>query len=195
MKLLIFLFLLLSMILAFLYLCRKMGIDVDKLLSAIFSGSGGTQYNLPPQNNQQIFPLPNLQPQSLYKENKVDYENFATLFLACLKKLAYDCGLDCPGYADRIYCASLEDRIKCVNGYVNFLYEVPVEVNAAIHNGALSAGHINTNLIEEKLKQNLQGYLGDYYYYSGHICVWEISQNKVRIEVAGVARNYTNQLY
>lgn len=174
MKSLIPLLVLLGALVLTLYLCKKMGIDVN----AILGNSTGNQ------NNQ-----PNLQaaqPQTLAKGYNVQYQTFANLVWNCLQAIGRICGVDCPDMVSRIYCAQMGDRVRATNGRIDFFFEVPVETNTVMRNGELTTLKSDRTKIKQALNDNLPDYMDGGCGYTGDVYVWEIDENRVRIEVQGV---------
>lgn len=176
MKLVLILALLLGTILAFLYLCKKMGIDVDGILK-----SWGGQPNM-------------VQSQPTTMDCRPEYEHFAVFVWNCIVAIHRACDLDCPNIASDIYCARTTDRVTILSGHRYFLYEVPLINTAAIRDGKFSTRKTDISRIAELLSENLPGYMCDGFYYTGKVCVYPIDRNRVRIEVQGVCRNYISEM-
>ena len=176
MKLILMLIAIAVIVLVFLYLCKKMGIDVNGILK-----SRGGQPTI-------------VQTQPTATNCRPEYEHFAVFVWNCVAAIHRTCDLDCPNAVSDIYCARTADRTTFQNGRWYFLYEIPLINTAAIHNGRFSAQKADISRIREILSENLPDYIEDGFYYVGKVCVYPIDRNRVRIEVPGVDRKYINEM-
>lgn len=175
MKLILMLIAISVTVLVFLYLCKKMGIDVNGILKA-----WGGQPAI-------------VQPQPTARGCRQEYEHFAVFVRNCIAAIYRACDLECPNTASDIYCARTADRATVQNGRWYFLYEIPLVNTAAIRDGKFSVRKTDIARIRELLSENLPDYMEDGFYYTGKVCVYPIDRNRVRVEVQGVNRNYINE--
>ena len=143
MELVLMIVLLLAAILVFLYLCKKMGINVNELLTTLFSGLGSKQ-TLPQDSADQKQPL------AIYFNN--EYQDVAVFMLNCLMAIARACAINCPNSPSSIYCANIVDRVRHINGRYSFYYEVSVTNNTHISHGTLVTNSVNVNNVNAEMK-------------------------------------------
>lgn len=182
MNLFLTIFSLLATLFIFLWLCKTIGIDVDNHLSTIFSNLGGNP------NGQPGVPIPQAQPQFLAKQFSSEYADFAVMVLSCLRAVGHSCGLIPPSYASGIFCPKLADRVRLANGYIIFVYDLPLDDTFAIRDGRLSRKAVDIDRVRETLQETLPDYIEDGYYFNGTIRVRQIESGSVRVDVAGVGR-------
>lgn len=111
MKFLIFLMAFFSMILAFIHICKRMGIDVIGILNRL--GNKPTTQTIVHPN------------QPLHKMFNNEYQWVALFMWRCLMAVQMR-ELDVPDTVEGIYCRNTVDRIRKYNGQWCFYYEVPL---------------------------------------------------------------------
>lgn len=171
--------LLLAAILAFLYLCKKMGINVNEYLTAFFSSLDSKQTLQQDLREQK-------QPLAICFNN--EYQDVAVFMLNCLMAIARACAINCPSSPSGIYCTNIVDRVRNIKGKYSFYYEVSVVSNAHISHGTLVTSSVNIGNIQMAIAQNLPYYMNYGYFFSGVVHVTTIGNNSVRIEICGVDR-------
>ena len=169
--------LLLAAILVFLYLCKKMGINVNEHLTTLFSGINSKST---PQQN----PPASQQPLAIYLNN--EYQDVAVFVWNCLSAIARACAINCPNSPSSIYCANIVDRVRHINGRYSFYYEVSVTNNTHISHGTLVTNSVNVNNLQTAIAQNLPYYMNYGYMCSGVVHVTDIGNHHIRIEICDV---------
>ncbi len=178
MELLVFILILLGAIFAFLYLCKKEGFDIVPLLTVLF----GRGHDVPVEATGQN--------QSLARCVNAEYEAFSLLVWRCINAVYRICDIECPDSSCGIWCSRTPDRVKVINGHWSFMYEVPLVNTGAIRNGRFSTKSADVQHLAEILSENLPDYMDGGFYFEGKVYVWPIDQNRVRIEVQGIGRNF-----
>lgn len=171
MKAILSLIALACIILAFLYFCKKLGVDVGALLNC--------------QSNQtpvQPVMYPGMNP--LYENCRVYYENFGTAVFDCLSSIAKKCLLEVPATPTKIYCAEINDRVKFNKNKCTFFYDISWDLYA--RGGILNkpAQTVPVSQIENTISQNLGSYTRGFFTFEA-IRVWDLG-NQIRVGVCGV---------
>lgn len=118
-----------------------------------------------------------------------DYEHFATFLWDYLCNFADVFNLHCPKTPKGIYTQEECNRIATVNSSIVFRYEVPRSVL-----GFPGSHHKDQKEWLNSIQQSIQGHLADFvgegYYFSGRVSVWDLGSGRIRIEVHGVDRRF-----
>lgn len=175
MKFLIFLMAFFSMILAFIHICKRMGIDVIGILNRL-GNKPATQTIVHPN-------------QPLHKMFNNEYQWVALFMWRCLMAVQMR-ELDVPDTVEGIYCRNTVDRIRKYNGQWCFYYEVPLCALSSIRDGRLRTQRIEYEKMQDILSENLAEFMGEGFYYTGKVCVCPVGDNRIRIEVPSVGRNF-----
>jgi len=125
----------------------------------------------------------------LYREYRLNYEQFGELVYSCIESIHETCGLEYKEKVNQIYCRQIDDRIYIdSNGLITFRYEIPRQLRGGISNiGKSSTNHSQHNLlIKQTFSMNFPSYLDDEYFFRGDIEVSNAANNRVYIEIHGV---------
>lgn len=171
----------LASIIGFLYLCKKLGLDVNQFLTQFFDSLAPSQSQTLPQN-----------PYSIYQVYQSDYEHFGDCVWACLVSLQSKCNLDCTGNKSKIYCADVVNRVKFVQNRILFTYEIRVDNRCYIKDANMVIEKIDLPTITNSIRVNLPAYMDGGYYYQGNIYVWDIGKGRIAIEIHDVCRRIDN---
>jgi len=183
MELLIFLAFFLALIWVFLLLCKKIdpSFTIEKLLDSFSNTKPTTQ----PVQTLSMRPAENL----IYRDYKVDYQNFSNLVRDCLDQIGDKFDLIIPVNPAKIACSDIDSRVRIVGGLCIFSYEVRRK-EPCFEGGMKQAPTASTQEIARTLIENLPNYMRDGYSYDGGIFVWDIEKNYIQIEIQGVNRKY-----
>jgi len=184
MKLLIFLAIFLGLIWAFLLLCKK--IDPSFTIEKLLDSFSNTKPTPQPVQTLSIRPGENL----IYRQYKVDYENFSNLVRDCLSQIGDKFDLIIPVSPAKIACSDIDSRVRIIGGLCIFSYEVRRK-EPCFEGGMKQAPTVSTQKIARTLIENLPNYMRDGYGYNGDVFVWDIEKNYIRIEIQGVDRKYS----
>lgn len=171
MKLLLFLFGFLFMVLAFLYCCKKMGVDV---------GNWTKKPSNEPQSQSRVF-VP------LHQQYDMPYQILGNMLWVCIKSLNINEFDISNNIISTIYCRKPLNRVNFYNKTLVFYYEIPLANCGGIRDGKLKGPDFDYKKIEEILRDNLPEYMRNGFYYS-RVYVYSGEGNNCIIELYGVGR-------
>lgn len=129
---------------------------------------------------------------ALYAVYRVDYEQFGALLWAYIDTFAGTLRLESPKSPLGIYCQERVDQIGNINGTCTFRYEVPKIISGLPkHSDDFKAKMEWLSEIQKSIRGHLPDYMRDGYRFSGQVSVWDIGNNRIRIEIHGVDRRFT----
>lgn len=173
MKLLLLIFCVLFMVLAFLYCCKKLGVDVGGLPKRTSNE---------PQHQLQHVPIP------LHQNYGMPYQILGNMLWYCLKTLNLNEFDISSNIIATIFCRKLHDRVKVYGKTLTFYYEIPLAVSSGIQDGKIRVADFDCKKIEEILRENLPEYMCDGFLYSS-VHVYSGEGNYGIIEIYGVGRS------
>ena len=172
MKLLLFLFGFLFMVLAFLYCCKKLGVNV---------GNWTKKTPNEPQSQSLYVSVP------LYQHYNVQYLILANMLWLCIKSLNINEFDISSNIISTIYCRKPLNRVKVYGKTLVFYYEIPLANCGGIRDGKLKGPDFDYKKIEEILRDNLPEYMRNgFYCYKVYVYLGE--ENNCIIELYGVGR-------
>lgn len=125
-----------------------------------------------------------------YNYYKGDYEAFGDIVHLGLMTIRVKCKIKVPSNVNEIYCPDVADRItEDINtSTCTFRYEVSLE-EPLYGGGMKKMPGIPNEEIERLAADNIRSNLRGGYFFNGTVHVWDIGDNRIRIEINGVYRN------
>lgn len=140
-----------------------------------------------PKHPVQIVPYMVYPINQLYREYRLNYEQFGELVYSCIEAIHETCGLECKEKVNQIYCMQVDDRIFIDNsGLITFRYEVPRQLRGGISSIGKNSSSQQNVLIKQTFSANFPNYLDYGYFFRGDIKVSNAANNRVYIEIHGV---------
>ena len=159
----------------FLLVCKLFGIDTDNVIK-----------------NPQPIPPPPQCSVDLYTKLQADYENFSYSVYRAIVPLASPCNLANPHSAEDVCAADISSRVGVCNSWYIFRYEFNRIKNTPLMEGGakpLPVKQISPTDIARRIEMNLKSMNCDGYYWE-KICIYELSSERLRIELCGMGRNF-----
>lgn len=125
-----------------------------------------------------------------YNHYKVYYEAFGDIVHLGLLTICVKCKIKVPSNVVEIYCPDVADRVTedIATSTCTFCYEVSLE-EPLYGGGMKKMPGIPNEEIERLAADNIRSNLRGGYSFNGPVHVWNIGNNRIRIEINGVYRN------
>lgn len=144
-----------------------------------------TNFITPSSNVQNLAPM--YSTYRMYNELEADYGNFGDMVFTCAVPIEKAIHLKIPATPQKIYAANLNTRIRLINGIYTFAYEFNRE-GVQFIGGMKTEDLFPVAEIQRIFETNLPNSMRGGYYYTGNIDVWDIGDNRIRVEIHGVNR-------
>lgn len=159
----------------FLLVCKLFDIDINNVIK-----------------NPQPTPPPPQCSVDLYTRLQADYENFSYSVYRAIVPLASPCNLSKPHSAEDIYAADISSRVGVNNSWYIFRYEFNRIKNTPLMEGGakpLPVKQISPTDIARRIEMNLKSMNCEGYHWE-KICIYELSSERLRIELCGMGRSF-----
>ena len=159
----------------FLLVCKLFDIDINNVIK-----------------NPQPTPPPPQCSVDLYTKLQADYENFSYSVYRAIVPLASPCNLVNPHSAEDVCAADISSRVGVCNSWYIFRYEFNRIKNTPLMEGgakSLPVKQISATDIARRIEMNLKSMNCEGYHWE-KICIYELSSERLRIELCGMGRSF-----